>query len=79
MSCLIPYTAEDGTSRIGLRADGQTAWLSQLDMAELFQTNKQNIAKCLKAVSSGGELHADSVATLRLTTSADGKSGRVAQ
>jgi len=79
MSGLIPYTAEDGTSRIELRADGQTVWLNQLGMAELFNTSKQKIAKRLKAIVSDGELHADSVVNHWLTTAADGKSYRVAQ
>lgn len=78
MSGLILYTTEDGTSRIQLRADGQTVWLSQLDMAELFQTSKQNIAKHLKAIFADGELHADSVVNQWLTTAADGKNYRVA-
>lgn len=73
MSGLILYTTEDGTSRIQLRADGQTVWLNQLDMAELFQTSKQNIAKHLKAIFADGELHADSVVNQWLTTAADGK------
>lgn len=78
MSGLILYTSEDGTSRIQLRADGQTVWLSQQDMAELFQTSKQNIAKHLKAIFADGELHADSVVNQWLTTAADGKNYRVA-
>ena len=42
MSKLILYTTEDGRSQIKLRADLGTIWLSQLEMAELFQTTKQN-------------------------------------
>ena len=78
MNGLILTTTEDGTSRIQLRADGQTVWLSQLDMAELFQTSKQNIAKHLKAIFADGELQADSVVNQWLTTAADGKNYRVA-
>lgn len=40
-------------------------------MADLFQANKQNIAKHLKAIFSGGELAADSVVNHWLTTAAD--------
>ena len=35
MSELILYTTEDGRSQIKLRADQQTVWLTQLEMAEL--------------------------------------------
>lgn len=78
MSGLILYTSEDGKSRIQLHADGQTVWLSQLGMAELFQTSKQNVAKHLKAIFADGELRAESVVNHWLTTAADGKNYRVA-
>ena len=41
---IILYTAEDGSAIIRLRAEGETVWLTQLEMAELFQTTKQNIS-----------------------------------
>ena len=78
MSGLILYTSEDGASRIQLRAEGHTGWLSQQGMAELFQTSKQNIAKHLKAIFADGELRAESVVNQWLTTAADGKNYRVA-
>ncbi len=78
MNDLILYTTEDGRSQIKLRADLGTVWLSQLDMAELFQTSKQNVAKHLKGIFAEQELSADSVVNQRLTTAADGKNYRVA-
>jgi hypothetical protein len=78
MSNLILYTTEDGRSQIKLRADLGTIWLTQLDMAELFQTTKQNIAKHLKAIFAEQELDLDSVVNQQLTTASDGKNYRVA-
>ena len=78
MNDLILYTTEDGRSQIKLRADLGTVWLTQLEMAELFQTSKQNIAKHLKAIFAEQELSQDSVVNQRLTTAADGKNYRVA-
>ena len=78
MNELILYTTEDGRSQIQLRADLGTVWLTQLEMAELFQTTKQNIAKHLKAIFAEQELSQDSVVNQRLTTAADGKNYRVA-
>jgi hypothetical protein len=78
MSELILYTTEDGRSQIKLRADLGTVWLTQLEMAELFQSSKQNIAKHLKAIFVEQELDLDSVVNQRLTTAADGKNYRVA-
>ena len=78
MSDLILYTTEDGRSQIQLRADLGTVWLTQLEMAERFQTSKQNIAKHLKAIFPEQELNQESVVNQRLTTAADGKNYRVA-
>jgi len=78
MTQLILYTSEDGRSQIQLRAEGGTVWLSQLEMAELFQTSKQNVAKHLKAIFADQELSEDSVVNQWLTTAADGKNYRVA-
>ena len=78
MNDLILYTTDDGKSQIQLRADLGTVWLTQLEMAELFQTSKQNIAKHLKAVFAEQELTQDSVVNQRLTTAADGKNYKVA-
>jgi hypothetical protein len=73
MNELILYTTEDGMSRIKLRAQEQTVWLTQLEMAELFDATKQNISLHLKNLFKDGELDADSVVKDSLTTAADGK------
>jgi hypothetical protein len=48
--------ADDGRSQIKLRANDQTVWLTQLEMAELFDATKQNISHHLKNVFEDGEL-----------------------
>lgn len=63
MNDLILYTTEDGRSQIKLRAQEQTVWLSQLEMAELFDATKQNISLHLKNVFEDGEL--DLAATVK--------------
>ena len=73
MNDLILYTTEDGRSQIKLRAQEQTAWLTQLEMAELFDATKQNISLHLKNVFEDGELDESSVVKESLTTAADGK------
>ena len=78
MSELILYTTDDGRSQIKLRVDLGTVWMTQHEMAELFQTTKQNIAKHLKAIFAEQELAQDSVVNQRLTTAADGKNYQVA-
>lgn len=73
MSELILYTTEDGRSQIKLRAEQQTVWLTQLEMAELFDATKQNISLHLRNVFKEGELIEESVVKESLTTAADGK------
>ena len=76
MSDLILYTSEDGRTRMQLRADGKTVWLTQLEIAELFQTTKQNVSLHAKNIFKDGELGLDSVVKESLTTAADGKQYR---
>lgn len=73
MSELILYTTEDGRSQIKLRADQQTVWLTQLEMAELFDATKQNISLHLKNLFADGELDPEAVVKDSLTTASDGK------
>ena len=63
MNALILYTTEDGRSQIKLRAQEQTVWLTQLEMAELFDATKQNISLHLKNIFEDGEL--DPAATVK--------------
>jgi len=56
MSDLILYTSEDGKSRIQLRAKDQTVWLSQREMAELFDVSTDNVGVHLKNLFEDGEL-----------------------
>lgn len=74
---IILYQTEDGRTRIQCRFEDETIWLSQIQIAELFQTTKQNIAKHLKAIFAEGELELNSVVNYWLTTAADGKDYRV--
>ncbi len=67
MSELILYTSDDGEIRLDLRVDGQTVWLTQLEIAELFQTTKQNISLHVKNIFEDGELNAQSVVKESLT------------
>ena len=50
------YRSEDGQLRLHVRFDGQTVWLTQAAMAELFQTTPQNITTHISAIYQEGEL-----------------------
>ncbi len=73
MTQLVLYTSEDGQAQVQLRADRGTVWLTQLEMAELFNASKQNISLHLKNLFQDGELREESVVKESLTTAADGK------
>ena len=73
MSQLILYTSDDGRTRLDLRVDGRTVWLTQLEIAELFQTTKQNVSLHARNILADGELEAEAVVKDSLTTASDGK------
>ncbi len=60
---LVLYQTDDGRTRIDCRFEGDTIWLSQLQLAELFETSVPNINIHLKAVYEEGEL--DEGATIK--------------
>jgi hypothetical protein len=70
---VILYQTEDGKSRLQVRFSGETAWLAQNQMAELFQTTKQNVSLHIKNIFAEKELSEDSVVKEFLTTAGDGK------
>jgi hypothetical protein len=72
-SQFLVYQTEDGKLKIDVRFEGETVWLAQQQMAELFQTTKQNISLHIRNTFSEGELREDSVVKESLTTAADGK------
>jgi hypothetical protein len=63
----------DGAANLQVRLDGQTVWLTQAAMAELYQTTKQNISLHIQNILEEKELRAGSVVKEYLTTAADGK------
>ncbi|WP_043245451.1 RhuM family protein [Pseudomonas solani] len=73
-SDLILYSTDDGLAQLTLRElDGQV-WLTQLEMAELYQTSKQNIGKHVQSIITDGELAEEAVVNQKFTTASDGKS-----
>jgi hypothetical protein len=53
---VILYQSEDGSARIEVRLEGETVWLPQKAMADLFQTTVANISQHVKAIYDEGEL-----------------------
>ena len=70
---IIMYQTEDGLTKIDVTLENETVWLNQAQMAELFQTTKQNISYHINNCFKEGELNETSVVKDFLTTAADGK------
>ena len=70
---IIIYQTEDGQTKIDVRMDNDSVWLSQAQMVEIFGTTKQNISLHISNVFKEGELLENSVVKEYLTTASDGK------
>jgi hypothetical protein len=71
---ILLHQTEDRCTRIEVRLVNETVWLNQLQMAELFQTTKENVSFHVQNIFREGELVEESVVKEYLTTAADGKS-----
>lgn len=69
---LILYTTDDGKSQIQLRAEDETVWLTQLEIADLFSATKQNISLHLKNIFEDGELAPEATVKESLTVQIEG-------
>jgi hypothetical protein len=70
---IIMYQSEDGVTKIDVRMEDETVWLTQMQMAELFQTSKQNISLHINNAIKEGEIDPVSVVKEYLTTASDDK------
>lgn len=72
MSDVILYTTDDGKTQIDLRLQDGTVWLSQLQIAELFQTSKHNVSIHTKNIFEDGELTKAATVKESLTVQTEG-------
>ena len=70
---VIIYTANDGKTKIDVKLEEETLWLTQAQMCELYQTSKSNVSEHIKHIFGEGELNKESVVRNFRTTAADGK------
>lgn len=73
MSDVILYTTDDGATKLDLKLENGTVWLSQLEIAELFQTSKQNISKHILAIYQDEELDEKATVNQQLTVQNEGE------
>ena len=77
MNDLIIYNTDDGKSHVALLVVENEAWLTQNQLAELFDTSVQNIALHIKNILEDNELDENSVIRNFRTTATDGKEYQV--
>ena len=70
---VVIYQTEDGLTRLDVRLDNDTVWLSQAQMVELFQATKQNISLHVNNVFKEGELEMSSTVKEYLTVQTEGR------
>jgi len=70
---IVFYRSDDGAIRLETRLENETLWLTQQQMAELFQTSKQNISHHVRGVYAEGELDKEATVKNYLTVQVEGK------
>jgi hypothetical protein len=75
---IIIYQAEDGVTKIDVRLQENSVWLTQNDLVVLFQSSKSNISEHIKHIFQEGELNQTAVVRKFRTTGPDGKNYHVA-
>ncbi|HNZ27517.1 MAG TPA: virulence RhuM family protein [Spirochaetota bacterium] len=75
---IIFYQTDDGKSKIEVKLENDSVWLSQAQLVELYKSSKSNISEHIKNIFQEGELEEISVVRNFRTTAVDGKSYNVA-
>ena len=70
---ILIYQTENGVTKIDVRIQDDTVWLTQQQMAELYQSSKSNVSEHIKHIFEDGELAEEAVVRKIRTTASDGK------
>ena len=70
---IVIYQTADGQTTVDVRMEGDTVWLSQAQMAELFQTDRTSILRHIKNIYKTGELEEDSTCAFFAQVRTEGK------
>ena len=74
---IILYQTEDGLTKIDVRFEDETVWLTQAQLCDLYKTSKSNISEHIKHIFAEGELSEEAVIRKFRTTASDGKTYNV--
>ena len=73
---IIIYQTDDGSTHIDVKMEDETVWLTQAQMADLYQTSRTNVVEHIKHIFEEGEFEENAVVRKFRTTAADGKKSR---
>jgi hypothetical protein len=74
---IILYQDDNGITNVSVRFAEDDLWITQKQLAEIYDTTKQNIGQHVKNITEDGELDTNSVVKFFFTTAADGKNYNV--
>ena len=69
---IVIYKTQDGLTKINVKFEDETVWLTQAQLVELYQTSKSNISEHIKHIFEEQELDEKSVVRNFRTTASDG-------
>ena len=70
---VVVYEATDGEVQVEVRLDGETVWLTQRQMGQVFETSPENVAMHLRNVFSSGELEESATTKVFLAVRTEGR------
>lgn len=71
---IVIFKTSDNTVSVDVRFEGETVWLTQAQLVDLYGSSKANVSEHIKHIFEEGELEEDSVVRNFRTTAADGES-----
>lgn len=74
---IVVYQSKDGLTRVDVRFEDDSVWLTQAQLVELYHSSKSNISEHISHIFEDGELDRDSVVRKFRTTATDGKDYQV--
>ena len=70
---IVIYQTEDGQTQIDVRLENETVWLTQAQMAELFQTDRTSIVRHINNINKADELEKNSTCAKIAQVQIEGK------
>ncbi|MDR0588057.1 MAG: hypothetical protein LBG61_03665 [Burkholderiales bacterium] len=74
---IIIYETDDKIAKVSVRLDGETVWLTQQQLADLYGTSRPNVTMHIRKIFSDAELLESAVCKKFLQTATDGKNYEV--